>query len=68
MKIKTKEAAKYLGISASKLNLERCYGPRPGSPAIPYIKLRHSVLCDTDDLDRILEQCSKPGFTGGCAE
>jgi len=46
-RLKSRPAAAYVGISYSKLTKLRTYG---GGPR--YIKISHSVVYDTDDLDR----------------
>jgi predicted DNA-binding transcriptional regulator AlpA len=50
-RLKSREAAKYLGISYSKLTKLRTFGGGP-----KYFKLDHSVVYDTSDLDRYLAE------------
>ena len=50
-RLNSREAAKYLGISYSKLTKLRTYG---GGPR--YIKLDHSVLYDVAELNKFLAE------------
>jgi hypothetical protein len=50
-RLKSREAAKYLGISYSKITKLRTYG---GGPR--YIKIDHSVLYDVTELDKYLAE------------
>jgi hypothetical protein len=50
-RLKSREAAKYLGISYSKITKYRTYG---GGPR--YIKIDHSVLYDVTELDKFLAE------------
>ena len=50
-RVKSREAAKYLGISYSKITKLRTYG---GGPR--YIKIDHSVLYDVTELDKFLAE------------
>jgi hypothetical protein len=53
-RLKSREAAAYLGISYSKLTKLRTYGGGP-----KYFKLDHSVVYDTVDLDKFLAECAR---------
>ncbi len=53
--LSTKEAAKYIGMSASFLHQLRIYGAKPGQQPIPFIKLgKKTVKYRINDLDEWL--------------
>jgi hypothetical protein len=53
-RLNSREAAKYLGISYSKLTKLRTYGG-----GCRYYKISQRVVYDTADLDKFLAECAR---------
>ena len=53
-RLKSRDAAAYLGVSYSWLTKKRTYGGGP-----KFLKLGQSVLYDTSELDKFLAECAR---------
>jgi hypothetical protein len=58
--LKTSDAARYLGLSASWLRKQRARGPDdPGQPGPKFIRLEGACLYEVVDLDAWLEEAKR---------